>query len=397
MVRLVSRFRVFESQSLYGSTQGSWITTALHLKVSEAQAEGKSVIAAELAIGWIPPLISVLEFQMTISLIRRLRSSALFALRFSLAMLTAVCVSAQETNVAARLPASSSAQPTKAPTLDVASFSDRFVAVGIRGLIFASKDQGVSWEQRPSPIDVTLTSLVYVGPKRGFAVGHEETILRTDDNGATWNVAHTDAAGVPLLRIRFFNSEKGFALGGRGVIYSTENGGDLWTRKVVTTDDGFDPHLFDIVALDAGRLMLAGEAGRLFRSSDDGDGWRELQSPYIGSFFGLVGLGPRTVLAYGMLGHVFLTRDGGDTWGQICAGTNLSLFGAAATSDRVYLAGADGAIVTMRRSDPGLCALEGVPDRVTISALVPTSSGWVLASDRGLRRIATFATNLPNE
>ena len=61
MVRLASRFRVFESRSLYGSTLKSWTTTALHLKVSEAQAEGKSVIAAELAAGWVPLLASALE------------------------------------------------------------------------------------------------------------------------------------------------------------------------------------------------------------------------------------------------------------------------------------------------------------------------------------------------
>ncbi len=333
---------------------------------------------------------------MKIRHIRWLRPSGLVALCLAQLLTTTVCASDQEANLSARLPAPSSAQPTKAPMLDVATFNDRLVAVGIRGLIFTSKDQGVSWEQSYSPIDVTLTGLVYVGPKKGFAVGHEETVLRTDDGGATWSLARTDPAGVPLLRIRFLDSKHGFALGGSGVMYRTSDGGDSWSRDVVTTADGFDPHLFDIVALDDGRVILAGEAGRLFRSSADHYGWQELQSPYVGSFFGLISLGSGNVLAYGMLGHVFLSPDGGDSWSQLFTGINQSLFAAAATSDRIYLAGAAGAVVTMRRRDPAICALEGTPDRLDISGLVETSSGWILASDRGLRRVATFDTNLCN-
>lgn len=327
--------------------------------------------------------------------VRRLRPSVLVALCLAQLLITVVCASAQAVNLSARLPAPNSAHPTKAPMLDMATFNDRLVAVGIRGLIFTSKDQGVSWEQSYSPIDVTLTSLVYVGPKKGFAVGHEETVLRTDDSGATWSLVRTDPAGVPLLRVRFLDSKRGYALGGSGVMYRTSDGGDSWSRDVVSTDDGFDPHLFDIVALDDGRLILAGEAGRLFRSSAD-HGWRQLQSPYVGSFFGLISLGPDNVLAYGMLGHVFLSRDGGDNWGQLSTGTNQSLFAAAATTDRIYLAGGDGAVVSMRRGDPAICTLEATPGRLDISGLAQTSSGWVLASDRGLRRVATFDTNLCN-
>jgi photosystem II stability/assembly factor-like uncharacterized protein len=209
-------------------------------------------------------------------------------------------------------------------------------------------------------------------------------------------LVHTDPAGVPLLRIRFVDSKHGFALGGSGVMYRTSDGGDSWSRDVVTADDGFDPHLFDIVALDDGRLILVGEAGRLFRSSADQHGWRELQSPYVGSFFGLISLGSGNVLAYGMRGHVFHSLDGGDSWVPLSTGTNQSLFAAAATTDRIYLAGADSAVVTMRRGDPAICTLGGTRDRLTISGLAQTSSGWVLASDRGLRRVATFDTNLCN-
>lgn len=294
-----------------------------------------------------------------------------------------------------RLPASDSGRPTKAPILEVAKFEDRLVAVGVRGLIFTSKDQGTSWEQSASPTDVTLTGIVYLGSKKGFAVGHEETLLRTDDSGITWRLIRTDAAGVPLLRVRFVDSKTGFAVGGRGVIFRTSDGGDSWTRGVVTTEDEFDPHLFDIASIEDG-LILAGEGGRLFRSLDGGNSWRELSSPYVGSFFGLLSLGSRAILAYGMLGHAFLSRDGGDNWEELSTGINQSFFSAVATETTVYLAGADGAIVGAPRGDPRRFALAGAPNRLNISGIVSVPNGWLLASDRGLAHAAKLPTNASN-
>ncbi len=255
---------------------------------------------------------------MKISHARRLRPRAAVVLGLSLLLLGVVDATADEAAMSARLPASASAHAANAPMLDVTKCGD--------GLIVVSHDEGLTWEQRPSPIDVTLTSLVCVGSNIGFAVGHEETLLRSADGGLTWQLVRTDAAGVPLLRIRFLDEKTGFAVGGRGVILRTTDGGASWARSVVSTDDGFDPHLFDIALLADRRLLLAGEAGRLFRSSDGGGSWLELQSPYTGSFFGLVGLGSASVLAYGMLGHAFLSTNGGDTWDEISTGESQSFF-----------------------------------------------------------------------
>lgn len=333
---------------------------------------------------------------MIVNHVWRLRSPAAIVLCLSLVFSCINKALAQGEHLSARLPASRLEQPSMAPLLDVARLGSRLVAVGTRGLILVSDDEGVTWEQRASPTDVTLTGLVYVGSKKGFAVGHEESLLRTDDDGATWNLVRTDASGMPLLRIRFLDAQRGYAVGGGGVIYRTSDGGNSWTRTVVTADDGFDPHLFDIASLDDGRLILGGEGGRLFRSSDEGQVWNELQSPYTGSFFGLVNFGSQSILAYGMLGHAFLSWDGGDTWQELSTGINQSFFTAVATTERIYLAGADGAIVTTSRNDPGVFTLQGLPDRSTISGLVTTSRGWMLASDRGLRQIAiSFAHPTP--
>lgn len=334
---------------------------------------------------------------MTVNHARRTRSPASVFLCLSLAFSCSHKSWAQGEGLSERLPAPSLVQFSAAPLLDMARLGNRLVAVGTRGLILLSDDEGETWKQIASPTDVTLTGVVFVGSKRGFAVGHEESLLRTDDNGATWRLVHTDASGVPLLRVRFLDAQQGgYAVGAGGVLYRTLDGGGSWTRSIVTADDGFDPHLFDVASTDDGRLLLAAEGGRLFRSLDGGEVWDELQSPYTGSFFGLVTFGPQSVLAYGMLGHAFLSRNGGDSWEELSTGIDQSFFCAVATGERIFLAGADGAIATTPLHDPGVFTVHSQPGRPTISGLLSTPRGWLLASDRGLREVtAPFAYPTP--
>ena len=286
----------------------------------------------------------------------------------------------------ARHSAPYSSRNQQAAVLDVASCGDRLVAVGPRGLILVSRDEGRTWEQRPASIDVTLTSITCIGNHVGFAVGHEETLLRTNDEGLSWQLVRTNAQGVPLLRVRFFDADSGFATGGSGVLYSTRDGGNTWTRSAITTTDDFDPHLFDIARLDDGRLVLAGEAGRLFRSDDNGISWQELPSPYSGSFFGLATPQPNKLIAFGMLGHAFVSDDAGNSWDELPTRQHESFFSSTIADGRLYLVGADGAVATAPAEDPRRLSLVPAPDRANISGLVATPGGLVYASDRGLRR-----------
>jgi photosystem II stability/assembly factor-like uncharacterized protein len=302
---------------------------------------------------------------------------------------------APEPAAVARQSAPYSSRYAQAPMLDVASCGDRLVAVGPRGLILVSTDGGNTWTQRHASVDVTLTSVTCIGSHIGFAVGHEETLLRTMDDGLSWQLVRTSVEGVPLLRVRFFDPDIGFATGGSGVLYSTRDGGNTWSRSVVTTDDDFDPHLFDVALLGGGQLVLAGEAGRLFRSNDNGVTWHELPSPYTGSFFGLATPTPNTLIAFGMLGHAFISDDAGNSWDELPNLQHESFFSSTIAGGRIYLVGADGAVATSPSEDPRRLSLVPAPDRANISGLVATPGGLVYATDRGLRRTPLFVVAPP--
>ena len=98
-------------------------------------------------------------------------------------------------------------------------------------------------------------------------------------------------------------------------------------------------------------------------------------------------------MIFGMLGNVFFSPDGGGTWNALSTGESQSFFSAALNDDSIYLVGADGGIADTGRDQPQKLSLTTVPDRPNITGLVATSSGLVLASDRGLKRVTPPAHN----
>src|SRR6187455_2026990 len=67
----------------------------------------------------------------------------------------------------------------------VARAGATLVAVGQRGHILVSADDGKSWRQSPVPVSSDLVSVFFVGERKGWAVGHDGVILATADGGAT--------------------------------------------------------------------------------------------------------------------------------------------------------------------------------------------------------------------
>ena len=78
--------------------------------------------------------------------------------------------------------------------LDIAQAGPRLVAVGERGHILYSDDDGQSWRQARVPTTQMLTSVCFINPGHGWAAGHDGIILVTDDGGETWRVQRNGIA-----------------------------------------------------------------------------------------------------------------------------------------------------------------------------------------------------------
>ena len=141
--------------------------------------------------------------------------------------------------------------------------------VGENGSLFRSEDQGHTWN--PLKLDSTelLTSIDFFDAKNGVLVGHESTMYITNDGGKTFKkVFLKDLADrQALMKVRWLSREKLIVVGEFGLVITSTDSGVTWkTEKVSTTF--FDRHLYDIIPLKSG-IVLVGESGTLiFRGSN---------------------------------------------------------------------------------------------------------------------------------
>ena len=270
--------------------------------------------------------------------------------------------------------------------LDGSAAGSRVVVVGERGHILVSTDRGASWKQAQAPTRALLTAVHMHDERIGWAVGHDAVILRTDDGGDTWRLLHrAPEEERPLLDVWFRDEETGFAVGAYGYFLATRDGGDTWASRAVSKDDF---HLNAIAPAGSGRLFLAAESGVVYRSEDGGDTWRELPSPYAGSWFGVLPLDEDRVLLLGLRGHLFRSEDAGESWTQVATATTATLTSAVRLPRGGVLVTGLGGTLLRSRDDGRTVSTTRLPLRQGISSALALADGSVLLTGEfGVRRL----------
>ena len=269
---------------------------------------------------------------------------------------------------------------------DADAAGPRVVAVGQRGHILVSDDGGASWKQARVPVRALLTAVHMHDRKTGWAVGHDAVILRTDDGGDNWRLLHrAPEEERPLLDVWFRDEDTGFAVGAYGYFLATGDGGRTWKPRAVSADDF---HLNEIVPAGERRLFMAAEAGVAYRSDDGGETWRELPSPYTGSWYGALVLDGGRLLLHGLRGHLFRSDDAGESWTRVETGTTATLTDAARLPDgAVLITGLEGILLTSRDRGGSVSATR-LRSRQGITSALPLAGGGVLLTGEfGVRRL----------
>lgn len=242
-------------------------------------------------------------------------------------------------------PAVLARQPERAVTLSAARVGKRVVAVGERGLILLSDDQGAHWRQSPCPVSVTLTTVRFADAQHGVVVGHGGVVLTTADAGETWTLrldgqrlaqlvlasakASGDAIHVrdaerlvadgpdkPLLDILAWDAQNLLAVGAYGLALHSADGGKSWTSWMERLPNPRALHLYS-VRRSGNTLLIAGEQGVVMRSDDGGASFRPLNTPYKGSWFTAELLSDQRLVLAGLRGNAWRSEDGGATWAQL--------------------------------------------------------------------------------
>jgi len=197
-------------------------------------------------------------------------------------------------------------------------------AVGTMGTILHTKDGGKTWAFQREQEDIMLNDVCFVDEKTGWAVGEFGTVLHTRDGGKSWVkqkaktlFAHEDDiwADEPLTLygVKFVDQSRGWVVGMEGVLLRTEDGGKSWIDLRDSTN--IKKPLYD-VEIKGNRGWIVGSGGNYLFSEDGGKSW-QLMDEAIKTRFWLTGISFSNQdrgWIVGARGAVVKTEDGGKTW-----------------------------------------------------------------------------------
>lgn len=305
----------------------------------------------------------------------------------------------------------------------VARVGNRLVGVGERGVVLLSDDNAVSLRQAKVPVSIALTNLRFVSETKGWAVGHGGVVLTTSDGGETWSkqldgkqaaqlefdAAKADAAAAseqgkkriveaqrfvaegpdkPFLDIYFRDEANGLIVGAYGLVFASHDGGKTWQSLKGQIDNPKGKHLYCIYA-SGSDLYVTGEQGALYRSSDGGQRFVEVKTPYVGTYFGLIASSAGDLLAYGLRGNVYRSSDHGASWQKIDTGMPVTITAATRMADgSLVLVDETGRVLKSSDGGQKFAALP-VPQPSPFTGVVQAADGNLVVSGlRGLTRLS---------
>ncbi|MBB1267936.1 YCF48-related protein [Shewanella sp. SR44-3] len=252
--------------------------------------------------------------------------------------------------------------------LDLANVGDKLIAVGQKGHVLVYDN---TWTQVPTPVLSQLTKVFFLDAKLGWAVGHDASIIHTQDGGLTWQLQmQSSEIEKPFLDIRFFNANEGIAIGAYGLFYRSLDGGKTWEpefhQELLFEEDvsyladlkaedealylseraALLPHFNRIIRLDDSRLLLVGELGLVAESSDNGLSFTRTDFDYDGSMFNAIQVGEQ-IYVMGLRGHVFKTDLSLSDWQQVELPVKSSINGALVHQGELYIVGNAGVVLRL--------------------------------------------------
>ena len=314
---------------------------------------------------------------------------------------------------------------------DITRAGSRLVAVGERGWIMLSDDNGLSWRQVQSPVSTTLICCRFASAKIGWISGQMGVVLKTMDAGESWSrvldgftaasamvaEAKADAAkpgaapappsdgtaptelqnaqffvssgaSIPLLAILPLSETHLLVFGGFGLALESFDGGVTWAGIAARVPDPNGLHIY--AALQAGDAVIAvGEQGLILRGPPGGV-LNTIQSPFSGSLFGLLQLPAGNQLAFGLQGAVLLSADDGLTWQSGTPATSDGILSGVVLQDQRIVLGDEGGNLLLS-SDAGH-SFKVFPVMAPVTALAQAADqSLILGSPIGLHRLSIDA------
>lgn len=274
-------------------------------------------------------------------------------------------------------------------------------AIGAGGTILRSEDDGATWvPEAGTDLAMDLHAASFPGGQAGFAVGSNGLFLRR--YGQAWNEL-SPPTGHDLRGVSFVNDNTGWIAGydgSDGIILKTTNGGTSWDIQLETTKRILAVHAFDGFIAYA-----AGHNGAFYYTTSGGAAWTEANTGTTATLRAIHFVNQDVGYVAGDDGTLLKTTTGGLGWTPLASGTTRNLTGVRFLDASTGWATGEGGLILRTTNggtswsvvQDGSANLNGIASRGNTVWAVGTAGRMLRSQNAGASwNILSNATSLEN-
>jgi|GEM_PF-2794179 len=281
-------------------------------------------------------------------------------------------------------------------------------AAGSNGTVLKSTDNGESWELKNTGISAenNLNSIYFVSENVGWAVGNSNSIYKTINGGTTWT-AQTYTNGENWYGCHFINEYIGWIVGAQGLIIRTTNGGATWTNPWTNNYTySFNACFFLGTSTDLSNATgwAVTSNGKIFKTTDGGNNWalpNSMMPSTSNQLKSVFFIDANTGWAFGN-GKVYSTINGGTQWSTssnigVLSTDNIKC-GVFQNSNNGVCVGEYGLILTKSSSSTVWNNVFNY-NRITLNGcfFINSDEGWAVGNNGNILHIENGGTTITSQ
>ncbi len=208
--------------------------------------------------------------------------------------------------------------------------SGKVIAVGYSATIIRTDDNGLSWDVENIGNDPysSYQSVYFTDEDNGWIAGYRyhgsgsyrNYVLRTGDGGQTWDTSFYTIQDMQLRDIFFLDSMKGWAVGTDGFMVSTIDGGVSWRSHKAITNNRLNAVSFANSLLG----LAVGENGTILYTGNGGLRWEIIPVDHPVDFYEICFVDDNIIYICGSGGTVLFSNNG-MSWISCNIGNNMGV------------------------------------------------------------------------
>ena len=175
------------------------------------------------------------------------------------------------------------------------------------GIVLKTTNGGSTWTKISADTIPGLKAVCFTSVNVGYAGGFQNFLMKTTDGGSTWSKMVVDSKLWYFNNIEFWDANTGVVVSYPSSVYRTSDAGATWGPCF-----GLKHSVEDICYADATTLFLVGSDERIYKSTNSGFYWAEVDSGLAQHLFlGVEFYNSSYGIVTGEDGRVVVTTNGG--------------------------------------------------------------------------------------